>query len=105
MGSPSGAARAEQRALNRLGYSVAVDGVRGPGTIAALNAAWRNNPTGIYNAVREEWIKYLNSINKPQFLTGWMKRLDTYFPPLGAAVAVGGGVMLLIFSFLFFMKK
>lgn len=105
MGSPTGAAKAEQRALNRLGYNVAVDGVRGPGTIAALNAAWRNNPTGIYNAVREEWIKYLNSINKPQFLTGWMKRLDTYFPPLGAVGAGIGLAVLVLGAILIFKSK
>lgn len=104
MGSPAGAARAEQRALNRLGYSVAVDGVRGPNTVAALNSAWRNNPTGIYNAVREEWINHLQSIDKPQFLTGWMYRLDKYFPPLGAA-GVGVGAALLLVTALYFLQK
>ena len=105
MGSPSGAARAEQRALNRLGYSVAVDGVRGPATVAALNAAWRSNPAGIYNAVREEWIKHLNSINKPQFLTGWMKRLDRYFPPIGTASAIGAGAIAILLLTIYFFKK
>lgn len=88
MGSPAGAARAEQRALNTLGYNVAVDGVRGPQTLAALNDAWRKNPSGIYNAVRSEWLAHLYSINKPQFLPGWLKRMDTYYPPM--AVAAGG---------------
>lgn len=104
MGSPTGAAKAEQRALNTLGYSVAVDGVRGSATIAALNAAWRNNPTGIYNAVRSEWIKYLQSINKPQFLQGWIYRLDTYFPPMGG-VAIGAGAALALLFLLIAVKQ
>jgi len=106
MGSPAGAARAEQRALNRLGYAVAVDGARGAATIGALNAAWRNNQTAIYNAVREEWIKHLESINKPQFLPGWMYRLNTYFPPLGAAAGAGiGAAIAIIFTFLILKNK
>lgn len=103
MGSPAAAARAEQRALNRLGYSVAVDGVRGHGTVAALNAAWRSNPAGIYNAVRSEWVEYLHSINKPQFLTGWLKRLDTYFPAMGTGIGTGAAILFL--AALFFWKK
>lgn len=104
MGSPTNAARVEQRALNKVGYSVGVDGVRGPATVAALNAAWRANPTGIYNTVREEWIKYLKSINKPQFLTGWLYRLDTYFPPMGGA-AIGAGAVLAALFLLFALRK
>lgn len=83
MGSPTGAAKSEQRALNRMGYSVSVDGNRGTQTIQALNDAWRKNPTGIYNTVREEWIKYLQSINKPQFMDGWMYRMNRFFPKKG----------------------
>lgn len=106
MGSPAGAARAEQRALNRLGFSVAVDGSRGSATVAALNAAWRKNPAAIYNAVREEWIKHLESINKPQFLPGWMKRLDRWFPPMGSAgMAAGAGGVVLLLLTIYFLKK
>lgn len=105
MGSPAGAARAEQRALNRLGYNVSVDGVRGAQTIAALNAAWRDNPTAIYNSVREEWIKYLKSLNKPQFLPGWMKRLDENFPPLGGLALGTGALALILLAVFIFWKK
>ncbi len=87
MGSPAGASRAEQRALNRMGFSVAVDGKRGSATVSALNQAWRQNPAKIYNLVREEWVNHLQSINKPQFLAGWMARINKYFPPL----PMGGG--------------
>ena len=105
MGSPAGAARAEQRALNRLGYSVAVDGSRGPATVAALNKAWRSAPEKIYNTVREEWVKHLESINKPQFLPGWMYRLNTYFPPLGAAAGGFGAAAALLLLTIYFFRK
>lgn len=94
MGSPAGAARAEQRALNTLGYPVAVDGSRGPQTVKALNDAWRRDPARIYNEVRREWLNHLYSINKPQFLPGWLKRMDTYYPPM--AVAAGGLGLVLV---------
>ena len=96
MGSPAGAAKAEQKALNSLGFQVAVDGIRGPQTIAALNAAWKKNPASIYNAVRAEWVQYLNSINKPQFLQGWLNRLNKYFPPMAAAAGLGLAAVIVI---------
>ena len=106
MGSPAGAARAEQKALTRLGYSVTVDGIRGPQTIAGLNDAYKKNPAAIYNGVRNEWVAYLNSINKPQFLQGWLKRLNTYFPPIAIAATGGIGLALMItFGIIILSKK
>ncbi len=102
MGSPTNAARVEQRALNKMGYPVAVDGVRGPATVNALNAAWRDNPSAIYNTIRADWIDYLKSLNKPQFLPGWLKRMES-FPPLGTAgIGIGAALAILI---LFFVLK
>ena len=105
MGSPGGATRSAQRALNALGFNIQVDGSMGQQTINALNDAWRKNPAGIYNMVRDQWLLYLKSINKPQFLDGWIYRLDKYFPALGvsgwhspAALAETG--MLLLFAFI-----
>ena len=95
MGSPVNAARVEQRVLNKMGYPVAVDGIRGATTIAALNAAWRSNPTAIYNGIRSEWIAYLQSLKKPQFLPGWLKRMEN-FPPLGAAAGAGIAISVLV---------
>jgi len=105
MGSPANAARVEQRALNKLGYSVAVDGVRGSATVAALNDAWRKNPAQIYNLIREDWIAYLTSLNKPQFLPGWLYRLNIYFPPIGAAESLGIGALALLAVILFIKWK
>lgn len=105
MGSPANAARVEQRVLNKMGYPVQVDGVRGPATIAALNAAWRDNPGAIYNAIREEWINYLYSINKPQFITGWLYRMDRYFPPISTGTSIGIGAAAAILLAILLWKK
>lgn len=104
MGSPANAAKVEQRALNKLGYKVAVDGIRGQNTIKALNDAWRSNSGLIYNTIRQDWVDYLKSLNKPQFLSGWLYRMDTYFPPLGAAGIGIGAALALLFIF-FALKK
>lgn len=104
MGSPTNAARVEQKVLNKMGYPVAVDGIRGATTIAALNAAWRSNPTAIYNGIRSEWIAYLKSLNKPQFLPGWLKRMES-FPPLGVAGIGVGAALAITLLVLYFRKK
>ena len=106
MGSPTNAAKVEQRALNKLGYSVAVDGARGPATIAALNAAWQQNPAQIYNLIRQDWVNYLKNLNKPQFLPGWLYRLENYFPPISATGASMGALVIgLVLFYLLKNKK
>lgn len=105
MGSPANAAKVEQRALNKLGYNITVDGVRGPATIAALNDAWKKNPAQIYNLIRQDWIEYLKSINKPQFLQGWLYRLENHFPPIGTAGIGVGALVIGLVLFLFSIKK
>jgi lysozyme family protein len=97
MGAPKRAAEAEQRALQRLGYSnVEEDGDRGPITLAALNDAANKNLPRVYNLVREEWVNYLNTINS-QFRQGWINRMNRHFPPMEASssypgtVTAGGG--------------
>lgn len=104
MGSPANAVKVEQRALNKMGYPVSIDGMRGAQTIAALNDAWRKNPGAIYNTIREDWITYLKNLNKPQFLTGWLYRMNTYFPPMGA-VGFGVGAALALLLIFFALKK
>lgn len=96
MGSPTGAAKVEQRVLNSFGYPVTVDGVRGPITIDALNNAWRMHGPKLYNAIRAGWIEYLHSINKPQFIEGWLYRMNTYFPPLATGTGISLGIALII---------
>lgn len=96
MGSPTGAARVEQQTLNQLGYKVAVDGQRGTQTIQALNDAWKRNPTTTYNLIRANWIEYLKGLNKPQFLPGWLNRMDRFFPPIGGAGTSNTFIIILI---------
>jgi lysozyme family protein len=96
MGAPSQAIRAEQRALNNLGAGLAIDGQRGPQTIAALNNAAKKNLSATYNAIRAEWVAYLNGINS-EYRAGWIARMDRHFPPMGTTNKAGfGGAGLII---------
>lgn len=104
MGSPANAAKVEQRALNKLGYSVAVDGQRGPQTIQAINDAWRRYGTEFYNMVRLDWVAYLKSLNRPEFIDGWLYRMNRYFPPLSVSAGVGVGIIALV-GLLLLLKK
>lgn len=106
MGNPTSAAKIEQRVLNTLGYSVSVDGLRGIATIEALNRAWKDDPSALYNGIREEWITYLKAINKPQFLSGWLYRMNHYFPPLGGGnVKMNWGATAAVLLFFFILIK
>jgi len=105
MGSPSNAAKVEQRVLNRYGYNLVVDGARGPQTIAALNDAWKKYGARLYNDIRMDWITYLKGLNKPQFLQGWLIRMDRYFPPLSAAAGAGGVILFTLAIIILWPKK
>jgi len=102
MGAPSQAIKAEQRALNNLGANLAIDGQRGPQTIAALNNAAKKNLPVTYNAIRAEWVAYLNNINS-EYRAGWIARMDQHFPPMGTTNKAGFGsaglIILLIIGF------
>lgn len=82
MGNPSWAAKSEQKALNRFGYRLTVDGKRGTKSIAALNHAAGQNPPAIFNAIREEWLNYLAGLGNQQFSKGWANRVNNHFPPM-----------------------
>ena len=101
MGSPSNAAKIEQRVLNTYGYNLAVDGDRGAQTIAALNEAYKKHGAALYNKIRYEWIEYLKRINKPQFLPGWLKRMEL-FPELSTTANTGimAGISILFIMYL-----
>jgi lysozyme family protein len=90
MGAPSQAIRAEQRALNNLGANLTVDGDRGPKTIAAINLAAKKNFAATYNAIRAEWVNYLNGINS-EYRAGWINRMNTYFPAIDTTTKAGFG--------------
>lgn len=82
MGSPANAAKVTQRALTKFGYSVSVDGVFGPQTISALNEAWKKYGSKIYNQIRADWVQYLKDLNRPEFIEGWLFRMNKYFPSI-----------------------
>lgn len=82
MGSPANAAKVTQRALNKFGYSVSVDGAFGPQTISALNEAWKKYGSKIYNQIRADWVQYLKDLNRPEFIEGWLFRMNKYFPSI-----------------------
>ena len=86
MGAPARAAESVQRALNRFGYDLALDGVVGSKTIAAINDAVRQNKALAYNAFRDEWIAYLNTTGAT-FRQGLLNRMNDNFPPMPADAA------------------
>jgi lysozyme family protein len=61
MGLPKKAAETVQLACNRFQANLKVDGAMGSKTITALNSIAAQNRDAIYNAILEEWLKYLNT--------------------------------------------
>ena len=93
MGAPKPAAQALQRAMNRFGYGLAVDGIAGNNTIAAVNHAVSQDKPAAYNAIRDEWIMYLKGVTYGVAIT---KRVNDYFPAMpqsqsGPVVSTGIG--------------
>ncbi len=81
MGLPTAAAKAAQKACNRFQANLAVDGVMGSKTLAALNSLIGQNLPKIYNAILAEWIAYLNTVN-PTFRQGLLNRVNDLFQPM-----------------------
>lgn len=63
--------RLVQRALRAVGKTVREDGVMGPETRAAVDAyAYQ----GLLPALRSEAAGFYRSLNKPEFVAGWLNR-------------------------------
>lgn len=101
MGSPANAAKVLQRALNKFGYNVALDGAYGPQTIEATNKAFSANGANFYNTLRNDWVQYLKDLNRPEFIEGWMYRMNKYFPPISGEMgtSLGLGLLLLLIGY------
>lgn len=77
------AVRLIQQVLRAMGFDVVVDGIPGPKTLAAINAA---NPTELYNRYKDDRVNYYIELadRKPNmvvFLKGWLNRILS-FPDL-----------------------
>lgn len=106
MGSPTNAAKVTQRALNKFGYQVAVDGAYGTQTIGALNDAWKKHGVNLYNTIRQDWVQYLKDLNRPEFIEGWLFRMNRYFPVIGSnSVGIGLFVALAFVGYQVFKKR
>ena len=65
-----------QQALNQMGKSLVVDGVFGPGTLAAINSVDNSVLLNVYRSVQAEYYKSLVAADpkKAVFIRGWLIR-------------------------------
>ena len=61
-----------QKALNKIGANLQVDGGFGNLTLTALKNA---NPVDAYNAIREQRLWWYNNVGNPDFRNGWNNRM------------------------------
>ena len=83
-----GAGKQLQRALNRIGGDLTIDGAIGPLTLAAVNAAFDSDSWRMLHAVTLERIRWHNDIvrrdkSQTKFLHGWMNRILTNADAVG----------------------
>lgn len=73
---PKRAFRFAQQALVKLGKVVTVDGVFGPGTLAAINSVDNSVLLNVYRGIQAEYYKGLVAADpsKAVFLRGWLIR-------------------------------
>jgi len=97
LSGPGNAAKSLQRAINKLGGKVSVDGAIGPATIAAAN---KLDQKKLYDAIWADREAFLKSIpNSERWQKGWMNRLNSFltnFPYIQTATGIG---LLLIVGF------
>jgi len=73
---PKTAGKMVQRILNaQFNSSLVVDGIVGRKTLAAINA---QDPETLFNSIKQERQHYYNSLGNLTFLSGWLKRLNSF---------------------------
>lgn len=73
--------KAVQRAANKTGANISVDGAVGRQTVNALNAIHNENKDfELYHNIRNEMISFYKSLNNPNFESGWLNGLDRDYP-------------------------
>lgn len=83
-GSGSNAVRVLQRTLNGIGgHGLKEDGAMGSLTLGAANAQSAADSVRIYNAYRSAYLEYLVGLNNPTYTSGWVNRMNRYFPEKG----------------------
>lgn len=95
--SSGGGVAATQRALG-----LQQDGNFGNATLTALNMAIMQNEPRIYNAIRDEMIKYYTSLNNPNFSKKWIDALNEDYPPARASSPIWLVVLGVIFVILIY---
>lgn len=80
-----------QRALNKLGENLTVDGSPGPLTKAAMERQTRKNALKTYNTIREE-LRISYSSN-PNYGTSFVNQLNRYFPVLTSTSSSSSAAM------------
>ena len=97
LGGPPRAVTFLQRALDRLGEPVAVDGEIGPET---LGAALRVRPSALVEAFAKIEAAFHSASSKTQYIAGWLKRLEeikrtalswTSATPAPTSASIGSG--------------
>ena len=86
MGSSAGgnAYKTMQRALNKLGENLSVDGAIGQLSQAAINRqVEKGKEAELYNTFRSEMLAYYKRLNEPSgFYEKRVKSMDKWFPPM-----------------------
>jgi len=94
LSGPGNAAKSLQRAINKLGGKVSVDGAIGPATIDAANKLDQKKLYEAFWADREAFLKSIP--NSERWQKGWMNRLNSYLSNFPYSAVTGIGLLLVV---------
>lgn len=69
-----------QKTLNKMGYSLKVDGIMGPNTLNAINSA---DSKELFNNFKDARIQFCENLvarrpDQKKFFKGWMNRINSF---------------------------